>query len=38
MEEYSDDDKENYGAPATMQDKLFEIIDTEEVADVVDLN
>ena len=35
----SDDSKENYGSFAqNMQEKLFEIIENEEVEDVVDLN
>jgi hypothetical protein len=40
MEDESDsDDKENYGSfAANMQEKLFEIIENEEVEDVVDLN
>ena len=40
MEDESDsDDKENFGSfAANMQEKLFEIIENEEVEDVVDLN
>ena len=38
-EEESDGSKENYGSVAqNMQEKLFEIIENEEVEDVVDLN
>ena len=33
-----DSDKENAGTFATMQEKLFEILDNEDVEDVVDLN
>jgi len=33
-----EDEKENFNAFANMQEKLFEIIDNEDVADVVDLN
>jgi len=37
--EYDDEDeKENFNAFANMQEKLFEIIESEEVEDVVDLN
>jgi len=36
--EDEDDEKENFNAFDNMQEKLFEIIDTEDVADVVDLN
>ena len=37
--EESDGSKENYGSfAANMQEKLFEIIENEEVEDVVDLN
>lgn len=37
-EDSDDDEKENQNAFANMQEKLFEIIDNEEVEDVVDLN
>ena len=33
-----DSDKENAGTFATMQEKLYEILDNEDVEDVVDLN
>tara|TARA_B110000285_G_scaffold89397_1_gene102514 strand:- start:456 stop:617 length:162 start_codon:yes stop_codon:yes gene_type:complete len=37
-EESDDDEKENQNTFANVQEKLFDILDNEDVEDVVDLN